>query len=209
MPARPRRVAALIVVGAVVEVRAGPARRDCSCTWEAKSRWVAAEPSSSPFAGEPRNAAPLLNTTIWLPGAHGRRNTAPCQADVQRTSVCQLVEVASQVRSWNAPPGGSAPATRTSRVGRWVTGTFAAGCGSVAAPGFRDDAVVVGRRGRPSWSAPRCHQPPRPPSPPPRRGRRPPLGRSPGRRRRRRRRRPCPFLSVDPCVAPSDVPSEV
>jgi len=109
---------------------------------------VAAEPSSSPFAGEPRNAAPLLNTTIWLPGAHGRRNTAPCQADVQRTSVCQLVEVASQVRSWNAPPGGSAPVTMTSRVGRWVGRTAAAGCGSVASPGSWTmptwSAVVVG-----------------------------------------------------------------
>ena len=75
-------------------------------------RWVALAPAYPPLSGDPASAAPLLNTTIRLPGRIGLSSASRSQWNAIRTSVCQLTENVSHVWCCSGRMCGLAPATR-------------------------------------------------------------------------------------------------
>jgi hypothetical protein len=76
---------------------------------------------------------PAVAMTV-LPGASGARSAAPVQAKTCRVSTCQLRLKVSQVCSWTGAMCGTAPALRTSTVGRCPATTSRASASSVASP---------------------------------------------------------------------------
>src|SRR2546428_2435525 len=108
------------------------------------NRWVALDPAYPPLAGDPLMAAPLLTTTILLPGGSGFSSASRSQVNAILTSVCQLTENVSHVWYWSGRITGLAPATRMRTSGSyWSSRLHATVASAASATSVRMFALVV------------------------------------------------------------------